>query len=259
MSEAVQTQIENAIGTITVSRPEALNALNRHVLERLRDALRSFGEDPQVRVVLLASADERAFIAGADINEFVGASVSDALTIARRIRAVTDLMAHCPKPVVASVRGFCLGGGMELALAADIRIASTTARFGLPEIKLGILPGGGGTVRLTRIAGSSVARQMAMTGEPIDAERAFALGLVHSVHAPERLSAETAAICQTLASRPPFALAQLKSSLNIAMDSPMANALDAEIKAFALCYSTADKEEGVRAFLEKRQPRFTGA
>lgn len=254
----VVTSVGDSIGTITVSRPKAMNALNRDVLEKFLDALTDHVADPDVRVILLAGAGDQAFIAGADINEFVGANVSDALAIAERIRRVTDLMVGCPKPIVASIHGYCLGGGMELALAADIRIASITAKFGLPEIKLGILPGGGGTVRLTKIAGASVAKQMAMIGDPIDAERAFSLGLLYAVHPPERLADQTDALCAKLASRPPFALAQLKSSLNIAVDSPSANALDTEIKAFALCYSTMDKEEGVRAFLEKRSPVFQG-
>ncbi|WP_276576945.1 enoyl-CoA hydratase-related protein [Bradyrhizobium sp. 200] len=153
------------------------------------------------------------------------------------------------------MEGYCLGGGFELALACDIRIASISAQFGLPEIILGILPGGGDTVRLTKIAGSSVARTLTMVGEPIAASRAFDLGLLVSVHPPEEL----ADAARKLADRPPFALAQLKSSLNIAIDTDTATACQTEIKAFALCYSTADKEEGANAFLQKRKPQFTGA
>jgi enoyl-CoA hydratase/carnithine racemase len=254
----VTTTEADGIGTITIDRPDALNALNRDVLERLLASLSSLVSAPSVRVIVLVGAGDKAFIAGADIDEFVGATVQDALVIAQRIRAVTDLMTSCPKPIIGSIGGYCLGGGFELALACDLRIAATNAKFGLPEIKLGILPGGGGTVRLTKIAGSSIARELSMTGDFIGAERAHTLGLVVSIHPSDQLAEATAALASKLASKSPFALAQLKSSLNIAMDGGVSNALDAEIKSFALCYATADKEEGVRAFIEKRQPKFIG-
>ena len=256
--QLVTVDIDGPVGTITVRRPKVLNALNQDVVVGLREAVVRLSDDPSVRVVLLTGEGERAFVAGADIGEFAGASPADALAIAGRIRRVTDALVAAPKPVVAVVRGVCLGGGFELALACDLRIASTTARFGLPEIKLGILPGGGGTVRLTKVAGSSVARMLTMTGDPIDAERAYALGLLASVHPPEELAAAAAALAAKLAALSPFALAELKSSLNIAVDAPTDAACDAEIKAHALCYSTADQEEGTKAFLEKRKPVFTG-
>lgn len=180
------------------------------------------------------------------------------MRIADRIKLVTDALVNCPKPVVAVINGYCLGGGFELALACDIRVASTSAQFGLPEIKLGILPGGGGTVRLTKFAGSSVARMMTMIGEPILASRALELGLLASIHPPGELADAARKLALKLADRPPFALARLKSSLNIAVDTDTASACRTEIKAFALCYSTADKEEGASAFLEKRAPKFTG-
>lgn len=254
----VTAEISGAIGTITIRRPKALNALNAAVATQLLDAVLRLSADKSVRVIMLTGEGDRAFVAGADINEFVGASPADALTLAARIKKVTDALIAAPKPVVAVVNGYALGGGLELALACDIRIAASTARLGLPEIKLGILPGGGGTVRLTKIAGSSVARMMTMTGEPITAERAHALGLVASVHAPEELAKAAAALAESLAALAPFALAQLKSSLNIAVDADTESALRAEIKAFALCYSTADQQEGAKAFLEKRKPVFTG-
>jgi enoyl-CoA hydratase len=258
MSSPVLVDRHNMIGTITVSRPEAMNALNREVLEQLLAAFQTLSADPQIRVVVLQGAGEKGFISGADINEFVGASVQDALTIAKRLRAVTDAMTLCPKAILGSIKGYCLGGGFELALACDIRIAADNARFGLPEIKLGILPGGGGTVRLTKLAGSSIARELAMIGDPVDAQRLYACGLLTSIHPVERLSEATLALASKLSQRAPFALEQLKSSLNIAIEASVPNALDAEAKAFALCYSTGDKEEGARAFLEKRSPNFLG-
>ena len=220
MSERlVRTEIDGAVATVTVQRPQALNALNAAVLSELFDAVSTFSADPSVRVLMLTGEGERAFIAGADISEFVGATPADALAIAARLKRVTDALTACSKPAVAVVNGFCLGGGFELALACDIRIASTTARFGLPEIKLGILPGGGGTVRLTKIAGSSVARMLAMTGDPVPAARAFELGLVASVHEPDALMPAARDLAARLAAYSPFALAQLKSSLNIAVDA----------------------------------------
>ncbi|MGD9912559.1 MAG: enoyl-CoA hydratase/isomerase family protein [Rhizobiaceae bacterium] len=258
METLVTAEIAGAIGTITVRRPKALNALNADVLAQMLECITSLTSDPAVRVLVLAGEGERAFVAGADISEFVGASPQDAEVIAARIRKVTDALTLSTKPVLAVVNGFALGGGFELALACDIRIASTTARFGLPEIKLGILPGGGGTVRLTKIAGSSVARMLAMTGDQITAQRAYDLGLVASVHEPADLQAAAMELAGRLAASAPIALAQLKASLNIAVDAPTAVALDAEIKAFALCYATADQEEGAKAFLEKRKPDFKG-
>jgi enoyl-CoA hydratase len=258
MDQLVTFERDGAIGTITVCRPDVLNALNAAVLDQLRSSIMQLSSDPNIRVLQLTGQGRRAFVAGADISEFVGATSADALRIADRIKLVTDALVGCPKPVVAVIEGYCLGGGFELALACDIRIASTSAQFGLPEIKLGILPGGGGTVRLTKIAGSSVARTLTMIGEPIAASRALDLGLLASVHPPEELADAARTLALKLADRPPFALAQLKSSLNIAIDTDTGSACQTEIKAFALCYSTADKEEGANAFLEKRKPRFTG-
>jgi enoyl-CoA hydratase len=257
-ADIVTVEVHQAIGTITVRRPKALNALNADVLAELFDAIRRLSADATVRVILLTGEGEKAFIAGADINEFVGAKPPDALAIAARLRLVMDAFASAPKPVIAVINGYCLGGGMELALACDIRIASTTAQLGLPEIKLGIMPGAGGTVRLTKLAGSSVARMLTMIGEPISAGRAHELGLVTSVHEPQDLQSAAAALAERLALLSPFALTQLKSSLNIAVDVHTSAAYDAEIKSFALCFATKDQDEGAKAFLERRKPSFTG-
>jgi len=258
MAKHVTTVIRDQTALITVSRIEAHNALNAQVLAELLSAIEAARQDSRVRVLSLTGAGGKAFIAGADILEFLGASPADALGIAVRIRKVTDALVACEKPVLAVIDGHCLGGGFELALACDLRLCSTRATFGLPEIKLGILPGGGGTVRLTKVAGSSVARMLAMTGDPIPAPRAYELGLVAAVHEPEALPEAAQKLAVRLAALPPFALAQLKSVLNLAVDTPTDAACDAEVKAFALCYATADQNEGARAFLEKRKPVFTG-
>ena len=254
--QVVDCGIDGAVATVTVRRPKALNALNAQVISELHAAFARLGADPAVRVVLLTGEGERAFIAGADITEVVGAGPRDALDLSARIRRLTDAMTACEKPVVAVVNGFALGGGFELALACDIRIAATTAQFGLPEIKLGILPGGGGTVRLTQIAGSSVARQIVMIGEPIPAERARELGIVASVHEPAELRAAAAALAAKLAAYPAYAMAQLKASLDVAVDAPTQAALIHEGRALAMCFAHPDQLEGANAFLEKRKPSF---
>lgn len=258
MTELVTFSVEGHIGTITVNRPEALNALNAEVLDGLERAIAALVADADVRVLLLTGEGERAFIAGADIGEFVGASPADALVISARLKRVTEAIAGSPKPVIAVINGYCLGGGFELALACDLRIASPAAQLGLPEIRLGIMPGGGGTVRLTKIAGTSVARMMAMTGDSVSAARALELGILAAVHESDALMQAARKLASKLVDFSPFALAQLKSSLNIAVEADTATACAAEVKAFALCYSTQDKEEGVKAFLEKRKPTFTG-
>ncbi|MFN6977874.1 MAG: enoyl-CoA hydratase/isomerase family protein [Gemmobacter sp.] len=257
MSDApVLTTREGPVATVTVNRPRQLNALNAAVLAGLTETLADLTADRGVRVIVLTGAGDRSFIAGADIGEFIGATPEDALNLGARIRRVTALLTGAPQPVVARIGGFCFGGGLELALACDIRIAADSAKLGLPEIKLGILPGGGGTVRLTQIAGSSVARAMTLTGEPIDAPRAHALGLVASIHAPEALDGATLALTARLAALPRFALAQLKASLNTAVSTETEAALSFEVQAFAQCFSHPDQDEGARAFLEKRPARF---
>lgn len=252
----VNHEVKGGIGRITVMRPKALNALNKQVLEELSEAFAQLVADDLVQVILLRGEGDRAFIAGADITEFVGATPRDALAIANRIRALTTVITECPKPVIAVIDGFALGGGFELALACDIRLASNTAKFGLPEIKLGILPGGGGTVRLTQLVGSSMAKQLTMTGEPITADRAFGLGLVASLHASHELEAAATHLAEKICALPKFALAQLKQVVNAAVDAPTSVALDNEIRAFALCFDHPDQHEGAQAFLEKRPANF---
>ena len=256
--ELVKTSIADTVGGIVISRPRALNALNAAVLAQLHEAVAALAGDERVRVIVISGEGGKAFVAGADISEFDGAAPADALALAGRIRRVMDAIAACPKPVIAMIEGYALGGGFELALACDVRIAATSAQFGLPEIKLGILPGGGGTVRLSKIAGSSVARHLAMTGDMISAARAFDLGLVAAVHEPDELAAATRRLAAKLAGYSPFALARLKQSLNVAVDAATSAALDYETDAFALCFSTEDQQEGAKAFLEKRKPVFSG-
>jgi enoyl-CoA hydratase/carnithine racemase len=259
MTAVVETHIDASIATVMVCRPEVHNALNRDVLVGLLDAFRNLSRNRGVRAIILTGQGDRAFVAGADIAMFQGLSPAEAMAFVNDIRDVTAAIAACRQPVIASIQGHCLGGGLELALACDLRIASATAMLGLPEIKLGIIPGGGGTVRLTQAVGTSLAHYMTMTGKPIAAQRAFDIGLIHEIHAPADLPDATTALSRRMADHPPFALAQLKSSLAIAAGGGSTEtALTAEIQAFALCFSTEDQIEGVDAFLTKREPRFTG-
>ncbi|MCU0829980.1 MAG: enoyl-CoA hydratase-related protein [Rhizobiaceae bacterium] len=259
MSDSLVIRADHgAVATLTINRPKALNALNAAVLGALLDALRAIAIDDSVRAVIITGAGERAFVAGADIGEFVGASPVEALAISDRLKQVAELIEAMSVPVIASVNGFCLGGGMELALACDIRIASSNAMLGQPEIKLGIIPGGGGTVRLVKTAGVSVAKMLCLTGEPVGAERALGLGLVASVHTPEALADAAMELAGKLAALPPFALGQAKASIQRAADIDTAAAVQFEAQAFALCFSTADQKEGATAFLEKRKATFTG-
>ena len=254
----VSTVVESNVANITIHRPGAMNALNAAVLEQLHLAILDAASNAEVRTLTLTGEGEKAFIVGADVSEFVGASPTDALALTDRTKRVVDAVTQCTKPVIAVINGYCLGAGLELALACDIRIASTRAQMGLPEIKLGIMPGGGGTARLTKLLGSSVARAMAMTGDAITAQRAYDLGLVASIHEPDQLVEAATELSARLARLPPVALAQLKSALKIAAEADTETACQAEFKSFAICFSTADKDEGVKAFLEKRTPLFTG-
>jgi len=245
------------VAWVTVNRPDKLNALNVRTREELLAAFRELGADGDVRVIVIAGAGEKAFIAGADIGEFSGTTPLEQRDIMCRSRAF-DAMEDCPKPVIAMIQGYALGGGCELAMACDIRIASTRARFGQPEIKLGLIPGGGGTQRLPRLVGEGKALELILTGDMVDAEEAKRLGLVNQVVAPEELELRTAELANRIAEMSPVALALAKKAVKNAARMNLANGLEAESDLFALCFSSADKEEGVRAFLEKRKPGFTG-
>lgn len=253
---SVELTIEGPVATVMLRRPEVLNALGDQVLTDLLDVFARLETDGAIRVILLTGHGERAFVAGAEISEFEGTTPEDARAMAVRAKKVTEAIAASTKPVVAVVNGLALGGGFELALACDIRIAASTARFGLPEVKLGVMPGAGGTVRLGRLAGPSVARHLIMTGTTISAERAWQLGIVASIHSPAELGSAADALARDLAELPAFALRQIKGALNTSAESSTSTALEIETRAFALCFTHPDQVEGTRAFLEKRKPNF---
>ncbi|MDW8479322.1 MAG: enoyl-CoA hydratase-related protein [Xanthomonadales bacterium] len=249
---------DGAVRRILIDRPAKLNALDRATIGELELAFAQAKAEPAVRVVVLAGAGERAFVAGADIEELARATPAEALAMARAGQRMMRAVETLGKPVIARIQGFALGGGLELAMACHLRVAGRRARLGQPEIKLGLLPGFGGTQRLPRLVGRAAALELLLTGEPIDAERALALGLVHRVVEDERLDAEVAALAARLAEAAPLALAAILDAVALAADAPLDLGLDWEAQAFAAVAASEDMREGTRAFLEKRRPVFTG-
>ena len=260
MSDSYETLLldrEGRVAIITINLPNKLNALNIKTREEGAALLDELRNDDSVGVVVFTGAGEKAFIAGADIAEFAGRTAitqRDVMTSRSLFNAIDSF----PKPVIAMINGYCLGGGCELALACDIRIASEKATFGQPEIKLGIIPGGGGTQRLTRLVGEGKAMELILTGDFIDAQTALAIGLVNHVVPPDQLRTRTLEIANRIADKSPIALQLAKEAVKLASRSNLDEGLRREVDLFALCFSTEDKDEGVSAFLEKRQPAFKG-
>ncbi len=248
-----------AIRRLTINRPDKLNALNRETLGELDLAFAQAAADDTVRVVILRGAGPKAFVAGADIAELAALSPVQARDFSRFGQNMMLRVEHLGKPVIAEIGGFALGGGMELAMCCHLRIASEKARFGQPEITLGILPGFGGTQRLLRLAGRAVALELCLTGVQIDASRALALGVVNRVVAPEALEAETLALAEQLAKSAPQALRGILDAVIIGGECGLQQGLDYETNAFAVCASTDDMREGTSAFLERRKPEFRGS
>jgi enoyl-CoA hydratase len=256
--ETLLVERRGRVAVITINRPQKLNALNIQTRAEGAAALDELREDESVRVVVITGAGEKAFVAGADIAEFEGRTAvtqRDVMT-ARSLFTAVDTF---PKPVIAMINGFCLGGGCELALSCDIRIAGENARFGQPEINLGIIPGGGGTQRLTRLVGEGKAMELILTGDMIDAQHAYNLGLVNMVVPAADLEAKTMELANRIAEKSPVALRMAKEAVKTAARANLDEGLRREVDLFALCFSSADKDEGVRAFLEKRKPEFKGA
>jgi enoyl-CoA hydratase len=255
--ETLLLERRERVAIITVNRPDKRNALNIKTREEGAALLEELRNDDSVGVVVFTGAGDKAFIAGADIGEFAGRTAMmqrDVMT-ARSLFTAFDTF---PKPVIAMINGYCLGGGCELALACDIRIASETASFGQPEINLGIIPGGGGTQRLTRLVGEGKAMELILSGDIIDAKAAYEIGLVNYVFPADQLEAKTMEIANRIASKSPIALSLAKEAVKLASHSNLDEGLRREVDLFALCFSTADKDEGVSAFLEKRKPVWKG-
>jgi enoyl-CoA hydratase len=247
-----------AIRRLTINRPDKLNALDRQTLGELDLAFAQAAADDAVRVVVLRGAGGKAFVAGADIAELTALSPVQAREFSRAGQNMMLRVEHLGKPVIAEIGGFALGGGMELAMCCHLRVASEKAKFGQPEINLGLLPVFGGTQRLLRLAGRGAALELCLTGAQIDAARAHALGLVTRVVAPEALEQETLALAEQLAASAPQALRGILDAVIVGGECGLQQGLDYETQAFALCTSTDDMREGTRAFLERRKPAFVG-
>jgi enoyl-CoA hydratase len=248
--------VDDGILTLTLNRAEQLNALNSQMVGELEDAVARARADEGVRGVVVTGAGEKAFAAGADIAEFAGMDARAGHALARRGQALMTAIETMPKPVVAAVNGFALGGGCELALACHLRVASQRAQLGLPEVGLGLIPGYGGTQRLPRLVGRGVATEMILTGERVTAERAQAIGLVNRVVEEDVVGAARALVSAVL-SKGPVAVALALAAVR-ASDLPLAAGLEHEASLFAQCFATEDYAEGVSAFLGRRQPEFKG-
>jgi enoyl-CoA hydratase/carnithine racemase len=249
---------KDAIAYVTVNRPKVLNALNTPTWKDLRIAFEDARDDDSVRGVILTGAGDKAFIAGADISELAHATAIDAERSSRFGQDVLDLIENLGKPAIAAINGFALGGGCETAMACTIRIAVDSAKFGQPEVKLGLLPGGGGTQRLPRLVGKGRALQLILSGEMISAQEAYRIGLVNEVVPAANLIGRAEAILKKIASNAPIAVKFALEAANKGVETSQAEGLLLEASYFGLCAATEDKKEGTTAFLEKRAPQFQG-
>ena len=252
-------EIRDAVATVTINRPDKLNALNAEVIAELGDAAARIEKDPAVRGAILTGAGAKAFVAGADIAEIAGQGAVDGKARALEGQRVFRSLERCGKPVIAAVNGFALGGGCELAMACHLRVASEQARFGQPEVKLGIAPGYGGTGRLPRLVGKGRALELLLTGQMIDAQEAYRIGLVNRVVGADRLLAESEQLLRSILENGPLAVGACLEAVDAGLDVGMDEALLLEANLFGLLSGTADMREGTAAFLAKRKPAFQGA
>jgi enoyl-CoA hydratase len=255
--QTLLVELDGGVAVVTVNRPDKRNALNSQVRADILTALDYLRDDESVRVVVFTGAGDKAFVAGADIGEFAERTPLEQRE-AMTGRRVFDEIAAFPKPTVAMINGFCLGGGCELALACDVRIASDAAKLGQPEINLGIIPGGGGTQRLPRVVGTGQAMRLILSGEIVDAAEALRIGLVDVVHPASELRGRTMEFARGMAAKSPVALRMAKAAVRAAAEMPLAAGLAYETELFVTCFGSDDKREGVAAFLEKRPAEFTG-
>ena len=256
---SILCEIRDAVATVTINRPDKLNALNAEVIAELGDAAARIEKDPAVRGAILTGAGAKAFVAGADIAEIAGQGAVDGKARALEGQRVFRSLERCGKPVIAAVNGFALGGGCELAMACHLRVASEQARFGQPEVKLGIAPGYGGTVRLPRLVGKGRALELLLTGQMIDAQEAYRIGLVNRVVGADRLLAESEQLLRSILENGPLAVGACLEAVDAGLDVGMDEALLLEANLFGLLSGTADMREGTAAFLAKRKPAFQGA
>ncbi|MFZ1130485.1 MAG: enoyl-CoA hydratase-related protein [Terriglobales bacterium] len=256
--ENILLEKKNAIAYVTVNRPRVLNALNMATMEELRVAFSDIKSDASIRVAILTGAGEKAFVAGADIGELAKQDAVSGKEYAHRGQAVLELIENLGKPVIACINGFALGGGCELALACTMRLASDNAKLGQPEVKLGIIPGYGGTQRLPRLVGKGPAMQIVLGGEVITAQEAHRIGLVNEVTSSAELIARAEAIAAKIIANAPLAVQYAMEAVNKGMEMSLAEGLFLEASLFGVCCATTDKAEGTAAFLEKRPAQFRG-
>jgi enoyl-CoA hydratase/carnithine racemase len=256
--ENILFEKKNAIAYITVNRPKVLNALNMATMEELRAAFTDARDDATIRVVIFTGAGEKAFIAGADISELATQDAVTGKEYGHRGQSVLDLMENLGKPVIGCINGFALGGGCEIAMACTMRLTSENAKLGQPEVKLGIIPGYGGTQRLPRLVGKGRAMQQVLTGDMITAQEAHRIGLVNEVVAAAELIPRAEAIAQKIIANAPLAVKYAMEAVNKGMEMTLAEGLYLEATLFGVCCATEDKKEGTAAFLEKRSPQFKG-
>ena len=246
------------IGLLTINRPEKMNAISQGLTAELNQLLDEIEKDDELRVLVITGAGDKAFVAGADINELVNRDARLGRRVSRERQEIFSRIENLHVPVIAAVNGYALGGGLELALACSIRICSEKAQFGAPEVKLGIIPGDGGTQRLPRLVGQGRAMEMIITGDFIDAQEAYRIGLANRVFPPEKLREKAMELAQKIASRPPLAVRYAKEAVNRSQEGDTASGFALESYLHALSCTTEDKKEGVAAFLEKRKGKFKG-
>lgn len=258
MYQTLLTDIDQGTMVVTINRPDKMNALNKDVISELAQVLDGIYSNSEIKSVIITGAGEKAFVAGADISEFISLGAAEGAALARKgHEQVFDRIENCPKPVVAAVNGFALGGGCELAMACHFRVASVNAKFGQPEVNLGLIPGYGGTQRLTQLVGKGKAMEMIMTADMVSAEEAKSLGLVNHVVALEELIAKAKEILRKVQTKAPLAVGLAIASVNDAAKGAP-NGFENEINRFGDCFSTEDMKEGTNAFIEKRKPVFKG-
>lgn len=256
MYKTLLTSLENGIFIVTVNRPDKLNALNKDVMSDLDAVVNEIETNPDIKAVALTGSGEKAFVAGADISEFVGLSNEEGKSLAKAGQNIFSRIENCTKPIIAAVNGFALGGGCELAMACHFRIASDNAKFGQPEVNLGLIPGYGGTQRLVQLIGKGRALELLMTGNMIDASIALEYGLVNHVVPQDDLLPKAKMILDQIISKAPLAVGKCITAVNAVFSNE--NGYEIELRSFGECFSTNDMKEGTSAFLEKRKPHFKG-
>ncbi len=254
----VLTDLNQNVLTITINRPDKLNALNQATLQELSQIVTEAKNNDEVAVLVITGAGDKSFVAGADISELATTDAITGMKFARFGQSVFDQIENCGKPVIAAVNGFALGGGCELAMACHLRIASDNAKFGQPEIKLGVIPGFGGSQRLTRLVGKGKSMEMNLLGDMVSADQAEKIGLANWVVPQGELQPTVLKVASQLASSAPIALHMAIDAINHGLECSLSDALDYEVKAFGICCASEDKNEGTAAFLEKRQAQFKG-